>query len=194
MSLKVCKIYDFANLFWNDFTRKSVAMSVTWYIWSFGFCSVAKNYDSQMFLRSIMYRKSMALYSYFGSRVYIHLESLWVTKKKSISKFQNLQCKRVCNPWVSNTLAVYLNFLPLLDFFLECFFLVFSGGGRGCSSSSLSSLSLPPAKLAFQLAIELGLLLVVALGTVLAPLSSSSLLPWELSLSPSDACISTCKA
>jgi hypothetical protein len=29
---------------------------------------------------------------------------------------------------------------------------------------------------------------------VLAPLSSSSLLPWELSLSPSDACISTCKA
>jgi hypothetical protein len=35
---------------------------------------------------------------------------------------------------------------------------------------------------------------MVALGTVLAPLSSSSLLPWERSLSPSDACISTCKA
>jgi hypothetical protein len=34
---------------------------------------------------------------------------------------------------------------------------------------------------------------VVALGAVLTPLSSSSLLPWELSLSPSDACISTCK-
>ncbi len=131
MSLKVCKIYDFTNLFWNDFTRKSVAMSVTWYIWSFSFCSVAKNYDSQMFLRSTMYRKSMALYSYFGSMVYIHLESLWVAKKKSISKFQNLQCKRVCNPWVSNTLAVYLDFLPLLDFFLECFFLVFSGGRGG---------------------------------------------------------------
>jgi hypothetical protein len=29
---------------------------------------------------------------------------------------------------------------------------------------------------------------------VLAPLSSSSLLPWELSFSPSDACSSTCKA
>jgi hypothetical protein len=37
---------------------------------------------------------------------------------------------------------------------------------------------------------------VVALGTVLPALSSSSLLPWELSLSlsPSDAYISTCKA
>ncbi len=130
MPLKVYEIYDFANLFWNDFTHKSVVMSVTWYIWSFGFCSVAKNYDSQMFLRSTMYRKSLALYSYFGSRVYIHLESLWVTQKKSISKFQNLQCKRVCNLWVSNTLAVYLDFLPLLDFFLECFFLVFFGGGE----------------------------------------------------------------
>jgi len=137
----------------------------------------------------------MALYSYFGSRVYIHLESLWAVKKKSILKFQNLQCKRVCNPWVSNTLAVYLDFLPLLDFFLECFFLVFSGGGGGCSSSSfsssspcpsssssssssfLSSLSLPLAEPTFRLAIELGPLLVVALGTVLAPLSSSSLLP-----------------
>ncbi len=131
-------------------------------------------------------------------------------KIKSISKFQNLQCKRVCNPWVSNTLAVYLNFLPLLDFFLECFFLVFSGGGGGCSSSSLSSsspypsssssssslssLSLPPVEPAFRLANELGPLLMVALGAVLAPLSSSSLLPWELSLSPSNAYISTCKA
>jgi hypothetical protein len=90
MLLKVCEIYDFANLFWNDFTRKNVAMSVTWYIWSFGFCSVAKNYDSQMVLRSTVYHKSMALYSYFGSRVYIHLESLWKAKKNiyiKISKF-----------------------------------------------------------------------------------------------------------
>ncbi len=90
MLLKVCEIYDFANLFWNDFTRKSVAMSVTWYIWSFGFNSVAKNYDSQMVLRSTVYRKSMALYSYFGSRVYIHLESLWKEKINiyiKISKF-----------------------------------------------------------------------------------------------------------
>jgi hypothetical protein len=90
MPLKVCKIYDFANLFWNDFTCKSVAMYLTWYIWSFGFCSVAKNYDSQMFLRSTMYHKSIALYSYFGSMVYIHLESLWAAKKKiymKISKF-----------------------------------------------------------------------------------------------------------
>jgi hypothetical protein len=80
MPLKVCEIYDFAN--WNDFTRKSVAMSMTWYIWSFGFCSVAKNYDSQMVLRSTVYRKSMALYSYFGNMVYIHLKSLWAAKKK----------------------------------------------------------------------------------------------------------------
>jgi hypothetical protein len=87
MPLKVCEIYDFVNLFWNDFTRKSGVMYVTWYIWSFGFCSVEKNYDSQMVLRSTMYRKSMALYSYFGSRVYIHLESLWAAKKISISKF-----------------------------------------------------------------------------------------------------------
>jgi len=90
MPLKVCEIIDFANLFWNDFTGKSVAMSVTWYYWSFGFCNVAKNYDSQMVLRSTVYRKSMALYSYFGSRVDIHLESLWAVKKKFISKFQNL--------------------------------------------------------------------------------------------------------
>ncbi len=193
MSLKVCEIYDFVNLFWNDFTRKSVAMSVTWYIWSFGFRSFPKNYDSQMFLKSTVYRKSMAMYSYFGSWVYIHLEPLWAAKKKSISKFQNLQCKRVCNPWVSNTLAVYLDFLPFLDFFLECFFLVFSGGGGGCSSSSLSSsspcpsssssssslssLSLPPTEPTFRVANELGPLLVVALGVMLAPLSSSSLLP-----------------
>jgi hypothetical protein len=81
MPLNVYEIHDFANLLWNDFTRKSVAMSMTWYIWSFGFCNVAKNYDSQMVLRSIVYRKSMALYSYFGSMVYIHLESLWGAKK-----------------------------------------------------------------------------------------------------------------
>jgi hypothetical protein len=36
---------------------------------------------------------------------------------------------------------------------------------------------LPPTELAFRLANELGPLLVVALGAVLAPLSSSSLLP-----------------
>ncbi len=190
-------------------------MSVTWYYWSFGFCNVAKNYVSQIVLRCAVYRKSMALYSYFGSRVY--LGHFGPQKNKSISKFQNLQCKRVCNPWVSNTLAVYLDFLPLLDFFLESFFLVFSGGGGGCSSSSLSSsspcpsssslfsLSLPPAEPSFRLANELGPLLVVALGAsstlgaVLptlssSSLSSSSLLPSELSLSPSDACISTCKA
>jgi hypothetical protein len=71
MLLKVCEIYDFANVFWNDFTPKSVAMFVTWYYWSFGFCSVAKNYDSQIVLRCNVYRKSMALYSYFGSKVYL---------------------------------------------------------------------------------------------------------------------------
>jgi len=157
--------------------------------------------------------------------------SLWSTKKKSISKFQNLQCKRVCNPWVSNTLTVYLDLLPLLDFFLESFLVVFSGGGGGCSSSSLSSsspcpssssssspypsssssssslfsLSLALGEPSFQLANELGPLLVVALGAsstlgAMLPalssssLSSSSLLPSELSLSPSDAYISTCKA
>jgi hypothetical protein len=63
-------------------------MSVTWYIWSFGFCSVAKNYDSQMVLRSTVYHKSMALYYYFGSRVYIHLESLWAVKKNLNHKFK----------------------------------------------------------------------------------------------------------
>jgi hypothetical protein len=82
MPLKVGETIHFTNLFWNDFTRKSVAMSMTWYIWSFGFCSVVKNYDSQIVLRSIVYRKNMALYSYFGSRVYIHLESLWAIEKK----------------------------------------------------------------------------------------------------------------
>jgi len=92
MSLKVCEIYDFANMFWNDFTRKSVAMSVTLYYWFFGFCSVAKNYDSQIFLRCIVYRKSMALYSYFGSRVYIHLESLWAVKK---NLYQNVKIYNV---------------------------------------------------------------------------------------------------
>ncbi len=88
MPLKVCEIIDFANMFWNDFTRKSVAMSVTWYYWSFGFYSVAKNYDSQMVLRCTGYRKSMALYSYFGSRVYIHLESLWAAKKNLYQNFK----------------------------------------------------------------------------------------------------------
>jgi hypothetical protein len=90
MLLKVCEIYDFANLFWNDFTCKSVALSVTWYIWSFSFCSVSKNYDSQMVLRSNVYCKSMTLYSYFGSMVYIHLELLWKAKINiyiKISKF-----------------------------------------------------------------------------------------------------------
>jgi hypothetical protein len=66
-------------------------MSVTLYIWSFGFCSVAKNYDSQMVLRSTMYRKSMALYSYFGSRVYIHLESLWKAKINIYIKIYNVK-------------------------------------------------------------------------------------------------------
>jgi len=139
MPLRVCEIIDFANVFWNDFTPKSVAMSMTWYYWSFGFCSSAKNCNSQFFLRCTVYRKSMALYSCFGSRV--NLGHFGPQKKKSISKFQILQCKRVCNPWGSNTLAVYLHLLPLLDFFLESFFLVFSGGGGGCSSSSLSSSS-----------------------------------------------------
>jgi hypothetical protein len=88
MSLKVCEIIDFANLFWNDFTHKSVAMFVTWYYWSFGFYNVAKNYDLQMVLRSIVYRKSMALYFYFGSRVYIHLESLWAAKKNLYQNFK----------------------------------------------------------------------------------------------------------
>ncbi len=122
----------------------------------------------------------------------VFLFCTWVGKKKSISKFQKLQCKRVCKSQVSNTLAVYLDLLPLLDFFLESFFLVFSGGGGGCSSSSLSSsspcpssssssssLPTPPVEPAFRLANELGPLLVVVTlgGAVLAPLSSSSLLP-----------------
>ncbi len=163
-------------------------MSVTWYYWSFGFCSVAKNYDSQIVLRCTVYRKSMALYSYFGSRVY--LGHFGPQKRKSISKFQNLQCKRVCNPWVSDTLVVYLDFLPLLDFFLEYFFLVFSGGGGGCSSSSLSSSSpcpssssssSSPAEPSFRLANELGPLLVVALG-------ADSTMGVVLNLSPPHHC------
>jgi hypothetical protein len=107
MPLKVYEIYDFANMFWNDFTPKSVAMSVTRYYWSFGFCSVAKNYDSQIVLRSTVYRKSMALYSYFGSRVYLgHSRA---QKRKSISKFQNLQYKRV---YSLSRLPSPLGFLP----------------------------------------------------------------------------------
>jgi len=57
MPLKVCETHDFANMFWNDFTRKSVAMSMTWYYWSFAFCNVAKNYDSQICLRCNVYHK-----------------------------------------------------------------------------------------------------------------------------------------
>jgi hypothetical protein len=121
-------------------------MFVRWYIWSFGFCSVAKKYDSQICLRSTVYRKSMALYSCFGSMVYSHLESLWVVKKKSISKFQNLQCKRVYNSWVSNTLVVYLDLLPLLDFFLESFFLVFSSGEAAHPPPSLHRPPAPPPR------------------------------------------------
>jgi hypothetical protein len=68
-------------------------MSVRWYIWSFGFCSVAKNYDSQIVLRSTVYRKNMALYSYFVRKVYIHLESLWVGKKKNL--YQNFKSYNV---------------------------------------------------------------------------------------------------
>ncbi len=172
-------------MFWKDFNRQSLAMSMRWYIWSSGFCNVAKKYDLQIILRSTVYRKSMAgfifIWSYFGPE-----------KTKSISQFQKLQCKRVCKSRVSNTLTVYLDLLPLLDFFLEFFFLVFSGGGGGCLSSSLSSLSpcpsslssssslpTPPTEPAFRLANELGPLLVVATlgGAMLAPLSSSSLLP-----------------
>jgi hypothetical protein len=76
-------------MLWNDFNRHSLAMFVKWYIWSSGFYSVAKKYDSQIVLRSTVYRKSMAgfifIWSYFGPE-----------KTKSISKFQKLQCKRVC--------------------------------------------------------------------------------------------------
>ncbi len=70
-------------MFWNDFNRQSLAMSVRWYIWSFGFCSVAKKYDSQIVLKLTVYRKSMALYSYFVCRV---LYSFGVTlgRKKKI--------------------------------------------------------------------------------------------------------------
>ncbi len=212
MSLKVCEIIDFANVFWNDFTPKSVAMFVTWYYWSFGFCSIAKNYDLQFFLRCTVYRKSMALYSYFGSRVYLGHFGL---QKKNL--YQNFKFYNVKGFATLGYLVIYLDLLPLLDFFLESFFLVFSGGGGGCSSSSLSSsspcpssssssssslfsLSLAPEEPSFRLVNDLGPLLVVALGAsstlgaVLPALSSSSLLPSELSLSPSDAYISTCKA
>jgi hypothetical protein len=130
MPLKVCETHDFTNMFWNDFTRKSVAMSMTLYYWSFGFCSVVKNYDSQIFLRWTAYRKSMALYSYFGRRE-IFIWSHFGPQKKIYIKMSILQCKRVCNPWVSIILPMYLDLLPLLDFFLESFFLVFCGGGGG---------------------------------------------------------------
>jgi hypothetical protein len=92
MPLKVCEIHDFANMFWNDFTRKSVVMSVTLYYWSFGFCSVAKNYDSQIFLKCTAYRKSMALYSYFGSRV-IFIWSHFGPQKKNL--YQNVKIYNV---------------------------------------------------------------------------------------------------
>jgi hypothetical protein len=98
MPLKVCEIYDFTNLFKSDFTHKSVAMSVTWYILSFGFCSVAKIYDSQMVLRSIVYCKSMALYSYLEAGFIFIWSHFGRQKYISILKFQILQCKRVCNP------------------------------------------------------------------------------------------------
>ncbi len=207
--------HDFTNVFWNDFTPKSVAMFVTWYYWSFGFCTHSEElWLANFFEMHCVSQEHGIVFLFWKQGLF---GSLWAAKKKSISKFQNLQCKRVCNPWVSNTLAVYLDLLPILDFFLESFFLVFSGGGGGCSSSSLSSsspcpsssslfsLSLAPAEPSFRLANELGPLLVVALGAgstlgvVLPTLSSSSLsssplLPSELSLSPSYAYISTCKA
>jgi len=72
-------------------------MSVRWYIWSFGFCSVAKKYDSQIVLRLTMYRKSMALYSYFVCRVYIHLESLWAGKKNLYQNFKSYNVKGFAN-------------------------------------------------------------------------------------------------
>jgi hypothetical protein len=40
-----------------------------------------------------VYRKSMALYSCFGSRVYSHLESLWAAKKIYI--YQNFKIYNV---------------------------------------------------------------------------------------------------
>ncbi len=101
-------------------------MSVTWYYWSFGFCSIAKNYDSQSFLRCTVYRKSMALYSYFGSRVYLgHFGP------QKINLYQNFKIYNVKGIATLGYLAVYLDLLPLLDFFLESFFLMFSGGGGG---------------------------------------------------------------
>jgi len=112
MSLKVCEIIDFANMFWNDFTLKNVAMSVTWYYWSFGFCSIAKNYDSQIFLRCIVYRKNMALYSYFGSRVTL---GHFGPQKKNL--YQNFKIYNVKGFATLGYLAVYLDLVPLLDFF-----------------------------------------------------------------------------
>jgi hypothetical protein len=67
-------------MFWNDFNRQNLAMFVRWYIWSFGFCSVAKKYDSQM----------IDCLSQEHDMVYIHLELLWAGKNKiyiKISKF-----------------------------------------------------------------------------------------------------------
>ncbi len=130
--------------------------------------------------------------------------------------YQNFKIYNVKGFATLGHLAVYLDLLPFLDFFLESFFLVFSGGGGGCSSSSLSSSSPLPLLLLPILFIFgpcrtfistnkwLGPLLVVTLGAgstlgavlpaLSSSLSSSSLLPSELSLSPSDACILTCKA
>jgi len=68
-------------------------MYVRWYIWSFGFCNVAKKYDSQIVLRLTVYRKSMALYSYFVRMVYIHLESLWAGKKNLYQNFKSYNVK-----------------------------------------------------------------------------------------------------
>jgi hypothetical protein len=98
-----------------------------------------------------------------------------------------------------------------LDFFLESFFLVFSGGGGGCSSSSLSSSSpYPSSSSSSSSSLLLPPILFIfapyrtfistskwtrsttngSIGSSSASYSIlSSLLPWELSLSPSDACI-----
>jgi hypothetical protein len=70
-------------MFWNDFNRQSLAMSMRLYIWFSGFCSVAKKYDSQIVLRSAVYRKSMAgfifIWSYFGpekTKIYIKISKV----------------------------------------------------------------------------------------------------------------------
>jgi hypothetical protein len=74
-----------------------------------------KKYDSQIVLRSTIYRKSMAgfifIWSYFGPE-----------KTKIFIKFSKVTMQK--------GLQVYLDLLPFLDLFLESFFLVFSGGGR----------------------------------------------------------------